>query len=55
MNTTQPTWATTWHTAATSRSLPPVCACGQDLDVCRGNHCPRCGTTLFEPALALAG
>lgn len=21
-----------------------LCWCGQDMDVARGNHCPRCGT-----------
>ncbi|RYC09593.1 hypothetical protein [Nocardioides zhouii] len=21
-----------------------LCWCGQDMDVFRGNHCPRCGT-----------
>ena len=56
MNTTQPTWATTWPTAgAATRGASPVCPCGQDLDVTRGNHCPRCGTALFHAAsLALA-
>ncbi len=24
----------------------PVCGCGQDLDLARGLHCPRCGTAL---------
>lgn len=22
------------------------CACGQQLDLCRGDHCPRCGRSL---------
>ncbi len=26
-----------------------VCACGQELDLCAGSHCPRCGTRL-QPA-----
>jgi predicted amidophosphoribosyltransferase len=33
---------------------PAVCGCGQDLDVCTGAHCPRCGIQVgsarFEPA-----
>jgi len=28
------------------RRSSPVCDCGQELDVCSGAHCPRCGTTL---------
>ena len=50
MNTTQPTWATTWHTAEAATRGASVCPCGQDLDVTRGNHCPRCGTALFHAA-----
>lgn len=30
----------------TDVALLDVCRCGQDLDVCTGEHCPRCGTTL---------
>ena len=26
----------------------PTCACGQELDRCRGAHCPRCGHRLPE-------
>jgi len=48
MNQTQPTRATTAQPAAPARrGLAPVCRCGQDLDVCTGSHCPRCGTTLI--------
>jgi hypothetical protein len=51
MNTTQPAWATTWHPAEDAlRGLGPVCHCGQDLDVTRGNHCPRCGTARLHAA-----
>jgi hypothetical protein len=25
---------------------PPTCGCGQELDVCTGTHCPRCGTSI---------
>jgi len=30
---------------------PAACGCGQDLDLCAGRHCPRCGTQLgaFRP------
>ena len=51
MNTTQPAWATTWHPAEDGlRGLGQVCHCGQELDVTRGNHCPRCGTALMHAA-----
>lgn len=26
------------------RSLSTTCRCGQELDVCHGAHCPRCGS-----------
>ena len=29
----------------------PTCPCGQELDTCRGSHCPRCGHRL--PALSV--
>ncbi|HEX6877460.1 MAG TPA: hypothetical protein VF165_17520 [Nocardioidaceae bacterium] len=33
--------------AAERRSaLAGKCRCGQDLDVCSREHCPRCGSTL---------
>ena len=32
--------------ASASPTRFAVCFCGQDLDVARGRHCPRCGTTL---------
>jgi predicted amidophosphoribosyltransferase len=32
------------------RTPPLVCGCGQDLDVCSGTHCPRCGTSLLAHA-----
>jgi hypothetical protein len=28
----------------TADSPHDLCWCGQDMDVARGNHCPRCGT-----------
>jgi hypothetical protein len=27
-----------------------VCFCGQDLDLCAGAHCPRCGARIAAPA-----
>jgi len=40
------------HEVATRVALtsPPVCGCGQDLDVCQGTHCPRCGAHLLPAA-----
>jgi hypothetical protein len=26
--------------------LDVLCACGQELDVCTGDHCPRCGAAV---------
>jgi hypothetical protein len=37
------------------RSLSATCRCGQELDVCHGTHCPRCGSTVASsggPAVA---
>jgi hypothetical protein len=34
----------------TSRVSIPICDCGQDLDVCMGRHCPRCGMLLKRPS-----
>lgn len=28
------------------RELASTCRCGQELDVCHGTHCPRCGSTV---------
>ena len=33
---------------ATAHPVNSMCACGQDLDVFRSNHCPRCGITLHR-------
>ena len=29
----------------------PLCSCGQELDLCRHAHCPRCGHRLTAPVL----
>jgi hypothetical protein len=34
----------------TLHQVSPICGCGQDLDVCTGTHCPRCGTSLIGHA-----
>jgi len=35
-------------TAVLPRPADAVCACGQDLDICATEHCPRCGATLHH-------
>ncbi|MEO5709214.1 MAG: hypothetical protein ABIQ59_05290 [Nocardioidaceae bacterium] len=40
MNTEQHPWTST----------PSVCGCGQDLDLCSGVHCPRCGILITTHA-----
>jgi hypothetical protein len=35
-------------TAAAGR--PEVCGCGQDLDCCEREHCPRCGCQVHRAA-----
>jgi len=32
------------------RTARAVCACGQDLEFCTHEHCPRCGTSLLAHA-----
>jgi len=31
-------------------STADVCGCGQDLDCCRREHCPRCGCEIHRAA-----
>jgi hypothetical protein len=51
MNTEQQPWTTPRILVASAWFAPSVvCACGQDLDVCAGSHCPRCGTSLTAHA-----
>jgi hypothetical protein len=51
VNTEQQPWTSVRVLATTVWvSLPSVCGCGQDLDVCVGSHCPRCGTLLAAHA-----
>ena len=37
-----------------SRCAVPTCSCGQDLDIVRGHHCPRCGQALRRTSRAPA-
>jgi hypothetical protein len=46
MNTEQHAWSSSQVVALAEWRTSPVCGCGQDLDVCVGTHCPRCGTSL---------
>ncbi|MGZ4426457.1 MAG: hypothetical protein ACXVXE_00845 [Nocardioidaceae bacterium] len=51
MTTEQHAWGSTQvEASADRRTTPPVCGCGQDLDICTGAHCPRCGTSLLRHA-----
>jgi len=34
-----------WHDAV-EHPRPETCACGQELDCCTRQHCPRCGALL---------
>jgi hypothetical protein len=45
---------TTGHGPVRLGLSTPVCRCGQDLDIVRGHHCPRCGVTLGEGLLVRA-
>ena len=33
---------------ATAHLDTSICTCGQDLDIYRSRHCPRCGITLHH-------
>ena len=51
MTTERHAWASTRKVAQVgNRVSPPTCGCGQDLDVCAGTHCPRCGTVIHLQA-----
>jgi hypothetical protein len=49
MTTERHAWSTL-HPGAPAEQLLPTCACGQELDTCRGSHCPRCGTSIAARA-----
>jgi hypothetical protein len=34
----------------TGCTAPDVCDCGQDLDCCEREHCPRCGCEIHRAA-----
>jgi hypothetical protein len=47
MTTERHGWISTLTVSAAERGeLASVCRCGQELDVCHGTHCPRCGSTV---------
>jgi hypothetical protein len=46
MNTERHAWSANQVVAIAEWRVSPICGCGQDLDVCAGTHCPRCGTSL---------
>jgi predicted amidophosphoribosyltransferase len=50
MNTERHAWWSSHEVAAAERRTPPVCGCGQDLEVRTGTHCPRCGASLSHAA-----
>jgi hypothetical protein len=54
MTTEKHLWTSTREAAGavvhTTISTLDVCGCGQDLDIVRGTHCPRCGITLLHAA-----
>ncbi len=50
MNTERHAWYSNRVVTLSEWRTPPVCGCGQDLDVCTGTHCPRCGTSLTSHA-----
>ena len=45
MTTEQHAW-TTFHPFAQAEHRLDTCSCGQELDTCRGSHCPRCGSSV---------
>jgi len=50
MNTEQHAWGSNRVVAISDWRVSRVCGCGQDLDICAGTHCPRCGTSLHGHA-----
>jgi hypothetical protein len=50
MTTEKHLWTSTQEASALVGRTASVCGCGQDLDIVRGRHCPRCGTTLLQAA-----
>ena len=44
MTTERHAWATLHPRAP--RDHEDTCPCGQELDLCTGHHCPRCGTSI---------
>ncbi|QIK67968.1 hypothetical protein G7072_17910 [Nocardioides sp. HDW12B] len=47
MTTERHGWISTLSVSVDERrELASACRCGQELDVCHGTHCPRCGSTV---------
>ena len=44
MTTERHGWISTLSVSVRERAS--ACHCGQELDVCHGTHCPRCGSTV---------
>ncbi|GAB7006662.1 hypothetical protein JCM18899A_41350 [Nocardioides sp. AN3] len=40
-----------WLSLHPSTRRPTLCGCGQDLDDCSREHCPRCGAALVGDAV----
>jgi hypothetical protein len=55
MTTEEHAWVSAQMTSTSQTHMAStVCGCGQDLDVCAGAHCPRCGTRFARPRPVLA-
>jgi hypothetical protein len=46
----EPHQAATPHPGRAAACTTVTCRCGQELDVCHGEHCPRCGTAVHRDA-----
>lgn len=56
MTTERHGWISTLSVSVDERrALATVCHCGQELDVCHGTHCPRCGATVSSAATPSQG
>lgn len=50
MTTERHVWVELHRLDPTEHSRFVTCACGQELDTCTRQHCPRCGSTLAPHA-----
>lgn len=51
MTTERHAWYSSQSWATAEPRIPAVCACGQELDCCTRDHCPRCGVSLTSHAV----